>query len=446
MFKLIRFTPVLFWAAVCAHAQPLASADGAASFHVAPPAAQPIPDAAPALTLEDSLSLAARNHPTMRGAIAGADASFGAFMQAGARPNPDVSLLQEGFDKRDRTSTALVSQIIELGNKRQARLDVASYGRAAALASLDGSAALLRATVTDAFYGLLAAQRQKEVAQGSAQIAAQVAELARKRVVAGKVSPVEATKAQMAAAAVQIELASAQSRVATAREALVSAIGSDAVRERVLRDDLDAVPSAGPLPQWMQRLDTSPASRTAQAQMQRSNALVSVERAKRIPNLTISAGMKHVVSNGLPDNIAVVGVSIPLPLFDSNKGAISEAASNAQKASAEFEDQQIRLRLELTQAYANYENAASEARRLKDEILPAARDALYVSSRGYELGKFAFLDVMDAQRTLYQSQSRYVQVLLEAHRAYADIVRLAGGASREPREPPRRSAQLNREK
>ena len=50
-------------------------------------------------------------------------------MQAGARPNPEVSFLQEGFRRAERTSTALINQTIELGGKRSARLDVASYGR-----------------------------------------------------------------------------------------------------------------------------------------------------------------------------------------------------------------------------------------------------------------------------------------------------------------------------
>ena len=84
------------------------------------------------------------------------------------------------------------------------------------------------------------------------------------------------------------------------------------------------------------------------------------------------------------------------------------------------------MQLELTQAYANYERSNLEARRLKTDVLPAAREALDAMSRGYELGKFAFLDVLDAQRTLFQGQSQYVQALADAHFAYADIGRIVG--------------------
>jgi hypothetical protein len=79
----------------------------------------------------------------------------------------------------------------------------------------------------------------------------------------------------------------------------------------------------------------------------------------------------------------------------------------------------------LTQAYANFEAAEQEAQRLKSDILPAARLALDAMSRGYELGKFSFLDVLDAQRTLFQGQS-YVRALAGAHAARADIGRLVG--------------------
>ncbi|WP_009914973.1 TolC family protein, partial [Burkholderia humptydooensis] len=126
--------------------------------------------ASPALSLDDALTLAAANNPLLKSAQSGADASVSALVQAGARPNPTVSFLQEGFDRQERTTTGLVSQTIELGGKRRARIDAASYGRAFALASLDGRAAALRADVTGAFYGVLAAQRQLQVAEESAAI------------------------------------------------------------------------------------------------------------------------------------------------------------------------------------------------------------------------------------------------------------------------------------
>ncbi|WP_049020358.1 TolC family protein [Burkholderia cenocepacia] len=427
MFKLNLAVAIVFAMAATAHAQPSLS-PGPAPAAAAAPIGAPPSDALPAssLTLADALAVAARNNPALRGARADVDASAGALMQAGARPNPEVSFLQEGFSRAERTSTALINQTIELGGKRRARLDVASYGRESASASLDEQGAVVRADVIAAFYGLLAAQRQLQVTEESAAIAARSADLAARRAQAGKVSPVEATKAQVAAAGVQIEVVTARGRVDVAREKLNAVMGEARNDPLAVLGDLEAVPSVEPLSALTARLDDAPLARIARAEMLRSNAAVSLERARRIPDVTVSAGVKRVTTGGVPDNQAVVGVSIPIPLFNTNKGALLEATHKAERANADLDRERTRLRLELTQAYANFEAAEQEAQRLKSDILPAARVALDAMSRGYELGKFSFLDVLDAQRTLFQGQSQYVRALAGAHAARADIGRLVG--------------------
>lgn len=425
MLKLNLAVAVVFAMAATAHAQPsLSPGPAMAASGSAVPPSEALPSTS--LTLPDALAVAARNNPALRGARADVDASAGALMQAGARPNPEVSFLQEGFRRAERTSTALINQTIELGGKRSARLDVASYGREAANASLDEQGAVVRADVIAAFYGLLAAQRQLQVTEESAAIAARSADLAGRRAQAGKVSPVEATKAQVAAAGVQIEVVTARGRVEVAREKLNAVMGEARGDRLAVLGDLEAVPPVEPLPALTAQLDDAPLARIARAEMLRSNAAVSLERARRIPDVTISAGVKRVTTGGVPDNQAVVGVSIPIPLFNTNKGALLEATHKAERANADLDRERTRLRLELTQAYANFEAAAQEAQRLKADILPAARLALDAMSRGYELGKFSFLDVLDAQRTLFQGQSQYVRALAGAHTARADIGRLVG--------------------
>jgi len=423
MIKPFIATVYLVAAATAAHAQQLITQQPHAGAM-----ATLAQSSAPPLTLDEALALAELNNPLLRSARADTDASSGALMQAGARPNPQLSLLQEGLSGAERTSTALLNQTIELGGKRAARLDAASYRRAASLAALDARAAALQADVIAAFYGLLAAQRQLQFAEQATALAERSAGIAHKRVQAGKVPPVEATKAQVAVSAAQIEQATARRQVTVAQETLANAMGGAVPRERIAGGDLDHIPPVEPLPQLLQRADSAPALRAAHAQTSRAQALIAVEQAKRIPDITVSAGMKRIATASAPINQAVIGISIPLPLFDSNRGALLEATHQAAKASADEDNERARVRLDLAQTYANYENAADEARRLRTDVLPAARDALEASSRGYELGRFALLDVLDAQRTLFQGRSQYVAALANAHRAYAELNRLTGSS------------------
>ncbi|CAH2904086.1 MAG: Cobalt/zinc/cadmium efflux RND transporter, outer membrane protein CzcC [uncultured Paraburkholderia sp.] len=307
--------------------------------------------AAEPLTLDVVLGLAAQANPTLRSARADVDASAAAFSQAGARPNPELSFLQEGFGGAERTTTALINQTVEPGGKRRARMEVASYGREVALATLDSRAAALRAQVIVAFYELLAAQRQLRVAEEATAIAARSVELADRRARAGKVSPVEATKAKVAASSVQLDLVNAKTRVASAHERLANITASPSVRESHVAGDIETVPPIEPLSALVARLDDVPQSRAARAEMLRTNAAIAVERARRIPDVTFSAGMKRVVTGGVRDNQSVIGISIPLPLFDNNKGAFLEAVHKAEKASTDFDGEKTSLELEVTQAY-----------------------------------------------------------------------------------------------
>ena len=134
MLKLNLAVAIVFAMAATAHAQPSLSPGPARLLPAASRRSAYRPDALPSnsLTLADALSVAAG---TIRRCAARARRRCvgRALMQAGARPNPEVSFLQEGFRRAERTSTALINQTIELGGKRSARLDVASYGREAAM-------------------------------------------------------------------------------------------------------------------------------------------------------------------------------------------------------------------------------------------------------------------------------------------------------------------------
>ncbi len=63
---------------------------------------------------------------------------------------------------------------------------------------------------------------------------------------------------------------------------------------------------------------------------------------------------------------------------------------------------------------------------LQAEVLPGAQTALSAASKGFELGKFSFLEVLDAQRTLIHARTQRLQAVAEAHRAAYAIDRLLG--------------------
>lgn len=130
----------------------------------------------------------------------------------------------------------------------------------------------------------------------------------------------------------------------------------------------------------------------------------------------------------MPNDYALlVGFSLPLPVFDRNQGRIGEVQQRLAKAEEERRNAEVRIQTALNTAYQRLAASYAEVNALHQDILPNAETAYNAASEGYRLGKFGFLDVLDAQRTLFSAQSQHLQAEAEYHKALADVERLIGG-------------------
>jgi len=379
------------------------------------------------LTLDAAIDLALRANPTLRAAGSEVAAQEGALVQAGALPNPELELLREGGQGDNRTTTATLNIPIELGGKRAARVDAARQeGKLAALA-LDAARATLRADTGAAFHEAVAAQERERMAQELVLLAGRALAAAGKRVEAGTLSPVEETRARVAQGSARIEALQAARDLEGARIRLAALWAGDARQLDIVAPQAVVLPPAPSLAHLLAQLDGSPALRHARAQVDHREALARLERTRRTPDVNVIVGAQR---EG-PDtrNRTVLGLSVPLPLFNRNDGAVLNALRRVDKARDEQDAEKARLRAELAQAHARLTSALAECTLIATDILPGAEDAQRAANRGFELGKFGLIDVLDAQRVLAQSKNQYLTAVLDAHRAAADIARLLGHAA-----------------
>jgi len=378
------------------------------------------------LTLKAALELAYGANAALSTARRELEAVAGSILQAGLRPNPRVEALIEDLRPENRLTAIYYNQPLELGNKRPVRIAAAERRQDVVSAELNAMRAEIRAAVMVAFFDVLVAQERFLLTQGLVELSQRATNAASKRVTAGKVSPVEETKARVAEASVRVELSQAATNLKMARKRLAAIWGNATPRFERAEGQVEALPALPALNDLTARLANAPGLARAQLEVNRRQALVEVERSLRIPDVTLSLGGRRNNEAGL--NQALLGVSLPIPIFNRNQGNILEALRRTDKARDELSGTEIRLNNEVAQALERLNVARQEIEVLQREILPGAQSAYDAATKGYIMGKFSFLEVLDAQRTLFHAKSQYLRALAEAHRSAAEIERVLGEA------------------
>lgn len=376
------------------------------------------------LTLQAALTLALDSNADLAAARHELSAVEASVVQAGVLPNPSLIVHMQDTRRDTRETTVQLSQPFELGGKRAARVQAAQRSRDVAGADVSATQADVRAAVITAFFDVLTAQERMGLAQESALLAQRASTVASRRVIAGKAAPVEETRARVTETGVRLELLQAGSDLTSARKRLSATWGSLMPRFDRAEGQLQALPALPEPAVLATRLASSPALVRARFEVDRRQALARLEHSRRTPDVTVSLGVNR--NRELGRNQAIVGISVPLPIFDTNRGNVMESLRRTDKARDELLATETRLGGELAQALELLGTSRQEADALQNEVLPGAQSAYEAATTGFDYGKFGFLDVLDAQRALLQAKTQYLRALSQAHRAGADIERILG--------------------
>ena len=363
------------------------------------------------------------SHPQLAAAAAGRGIAQGESIQAALRPNPALVIASENLGSRQREETLSVSQTIELGGKRAARMSLAARGSTVVESEVAAKRAAVYAELKQAFVETLAAQSRYALAESSRDLAQRSALSIERQIEAGRQAKVASTRARVDVANANLGVARARSDLARARKKLAVASGNP---QRIIVADgvLESLPVLPPLAELEAQLETSPVLLVARHETARREAAVGVESSRRMGDLTFNAGVRHL--SGSDQAVGVLSIAIPLPLTDRNQGSVLRAQSAAEQAASQERATYLTLQSELHDTYLKYETAVATVATVRDDIVPAASLALADTERGFSLGKFALADILDTRRTLLQAQLQLVDALTEAHLAEVAVNRVLG--------------------
>ncbi len=389
------------------------------------------PPARDELRLEDAVALALEHHPALRAAALAQEASEADARQAGRRPNPELAFSLEnaagsgplsGLDAAE--TTVEISQAFELGGKRSSRVRAAVLAGDVAAAERERARRGVRAEAALAFVEVLAAQERVALADTLVTVSDAVLAAVAQRVQAGGISAVEERRARVALETDRVTRAHLARTLEAARARLAAACGDPEPRFARAVGDLARLAAVPPREDLARQLGAGPDLAVHEREARRERATADAASALGAPDLTLSGGLRRFAESD--DTAFLVGVGLPLPLFDRNRDAAHAAARRAEAAEARQAETRAALTAELVAEHAELAASRDEAAALADRILPEAAAAFTESADAYRQGRLRLTDVLDAKRTLFELRGRYVDVLARHHAAAARLERIAG--------------------
>lgn len=398
---------------------------GAAAAVVPEPVPLPAVDGTTApkiLTLADAEMLATGSHPAIREAAAQVRALEGKWVQVGLRPNPTIGYAgnEIGDSGTAGQQGGFVSQEFVTAGKLDLNRGVVMREQRAAEQRSERTRLQVVTTVRKYYFEALAAERSVTLARQLSDIAGKSVSVSEQRLKALDIPKTALLQSQIESESAALLEQQANERHEAAWRRLASVVGMPGDQPVSLEDVL-----ARPLPE----LDLATVSERlkhespelAELQFDVEQARVAVERASagRIPNISALAGVQR--DNSTQDTIANVQISIPLPVFDRNQGAIAQACGQLSAAQAALQARELALDQQLLLAMRDYRTARERVTKYASKVLPAARETLDMISTGYQQGQLDYVQVLTVQQTYAAKNLSYLQDLETAWKEWAEI-------------------------
>ena len=403
----------------------------------APHAGEPAAPAGRGLGLAELTALALAKNPALESGKGEEDAAQGRALQAGLYPNPHLGYKLEELGTRGPGSSGahylFMEQRLVLGGK----LDLAKEAADREVASLKGQGRAARAAVLAAlavsFHQALAAQQVLDLRRALTELAREGEEVTRQYRNVGQADLPDLLAAEVEVAKAEVEQGQAQRDLDLAWSRLKAVVGDAALEARPLNGDPDQMPpSPGAAAELTPRLASHPALAAAQARIGKNEALLRLEQARTIPDVTFKVGAGYDLAPR-DDNRdegwkGFFEASLPVPWFDDNRG--SQAAALAEKRRAHALRRQVEqdLLTGLEQALAREKALRHKVERYALEILPKARQSQAMYLRSHMGMTAAYSQALVARRNWLMLKVEHAADLGELWGQVAHIQSLQGEA------------------
>jgi len=327
-----------------------------------------------------------------------------------------------GFDIAE--TTFALSQVVELGGKRESRMDAAAASTSLTQAERAAAELDVLAEVTRRFIHVASDQEHLALTLRATALAEENVTAAAARVAAARAPDVELRRARVTRARVGVEQEHAEHELLTSKRKLAAMWGDTDARFDRVGADLYALPPSEGYEALVAKLATNPDFARFASEERLRDAELRVAEAHARTDLTWRAGVRILSETN--DEALVFGVTMPLNASRRARSDIAVARADRAQTAAERDAHRVRAEAELFELFQELRHAITEAEMLRTTVLPEMEAALEDTRYAYERGRYSYLEWVDAQRELVDVQRALIDASTNAHLYRTEIERLTG--------------------
>jgi cobalt-zinc-cadmium efflux system outer membrane protein len=393
------------------------------------------------LSADDAVSYALVHNGELAAFRSELEAARGLFQQASLRPNPQLEIeRKEQVNGPDNDTMVGAMLPLELGGRRSARILVAQRELELKQSLLADQERLLAAEVRAKFGEALGELLKLGFTEDLLTTTDEGYRLVAARVTEGRTAPLEQNMVLVEVNRIRFMRESGQGKVEVAMLELRNLMGMSPEEPLRLRGDLDHL--IEPVPSVVVAKDIAlrerPDLRAARALEDLAEARIVQARSQGRLDASLT-GKYELMNFGFPQqgfnsngelvpiqgrfHSLAVGVTLDLPVRNRNQGAIAAAVAEKAAATQRREFAELTVQREVASALARYQSAARAAEIYRVGVQEQANANLDVIRQTYELGSKTLLDVIAEQRRFIETQTGYIEALVNTYQARVEIER-----------------------
>lgn len=395
------------------------------------------------LGLGDAIEIALSNNPGLQEIAARVRAAGAVPSQVGSLPDPmltfsAMNLPTDTFNLDQEPMTQMrvgLSQALPFPGKLRLKKEAAEYDAEVLSHSYEGARLILIRDITKEWWTAFYVKMALQIVDRNLDLLRSFVDIAGEKYAVGKGLQSDVVLAQLELSKLldlQIRLTDAMAASAAKIRAYLALPAGTPIRmPEGVTINFGALPDQAELLEEAEQ--SSPVLAMEKSRIDAADTRKKLAKREFYPDFKISAdygfrsGFDPVRNTDRAD-FASIGIGVSIPLYSGKKQskALEQRREELQGSMLGLARSRLLVEQTISIGLSSYNRALSQLSLFETGIIPEARQAVEAMRASYLTGEVDFLNLVSAEITLYNFETRYWQVVAEAHQALAEIEAVIG--------------------